>query len=256
MRRSLAFFAFAAACSAQLTLPPPLMNNGAVEGMLKHGVPVEKVIAAIRTAGDVDFLVTNVAIFALEDAGARGKQADDIADAMRWRMTHAAMSPAQAARLGEQEALRRAQAEAALKAALTLVLEDGTPIQLRTRRSLRAAESNSGDPLQFEVLEDVKIGGRVVIPRGAVASGTLIDVTAAKGAKPAGKMEIAMGSVRLSSGETVMLRGVKDPNGGDPLVSLTYGANRTVPRGTDILAFTKGQLTLDVSRLQTVRASR
>jgi hypothetical protein len=57
-------------------------------------------------------------------------------------------------------------------APLTFALTDGTPVRLRLNRNLSSADSKTDDTVDFEVLEDVKVGGTVVIPKGSTAIGT------------------------------------------------------------------------------------
>jgi hypothetical protein len=43
-------------------------------------------------------------------------------------------------------------------------LEDGTPVKLRTARTISSADAHQGDTLDFEVLEDVSVSGSLVVP--------------------------------------------------------------------------------------------
>jgi len=48
-------------------------------------------------------------------------------------------------------------------------IEDGTPIKLRTARTISSADAHTGDTLDFEVLEDVFASGLLVVPKGGIA---------------------------------------------------------------------------------------
>ncbi len=54
-------------------------------------------------------------------------------------------------------------------------LDDGTPIKLRLNRTLSSADAKTGDNIDFEVLEEIKIKDLVVIPKGSIALGTITD---------------------------------------------------------------------------------
>ncbi len=54
-----------------------------------------------------------------------------------------------------------------------LVLEDGTPVKLRLGRTVSSADAHVGDSVDFKVIEDVKVNGMPVIPRGSTVLGTL-----------------------------------------------------------------------------------
>jgi len=50
------------------------------------------------------------------------------------------------------------------------VLQDGTPLKLRLNRNLSSADAHTGDQVDFEVLEEVKVNNVLIIPKGANAS--------------------------------------------------------------------------------------
>jgi len=63
-----------------------------------------------------------------------------------------------------------------------LTLEDGTPLKLRLSRTVSSADAHVGDTVDFEVLEEVKVGGLLVIPKAGVAWGTVTEAEALKDA--------------------------------------------------------------------------
>ena len=62
-------------------------------------------------------------------------------------------------------------------------LEDGTPIKLRISQTVSSADAHVGQTVDFEVLEEVKVNGLVVVPKGGVAWAT---VTVAESKKRSG----------------------------------------------------------------------
>ena len=116
-----------------------------------------------------------------------------------------------------------------------LVLAKGTPVKLRLKRDVSSANAKPGDNIEFEVVEEVKVGDLVVIPKGNTAAGTVTDVQAARRMGRRGKLDIELDSVTLADGEKATLWAVKERNGdgndGDnrPIVarSLVYG--RSLP---------------------------
>src|SRR5690242_15697662 len=61
-------------------------------------------------------------------------------------------------------------------------LEDGTPVKIRLSRTLSSASAQVDERVDFDVLEEVKVGDLVVIPKSAIAWGTVTE------AKPKGRM--------------------------------------------------------------------
>ena len=64
------------------------------------------------------------------------------------------------------------------KQPLAFGLEDGTPIKLRLTRNLSSADAKTGDRVDFDVLEDVKVKDVIIIPRGGIAWATVTEAQA------------------------------------------------------------------------------
>src|SRR5271166_4448650 len=150
------------------------------------------------------------------------------------------------------------------------VLEDGTPVKLRLSQTVSSADAHVNDRVEFEVLEDVLVGGVVVVPKGASALGTVTEAVPKRRMARGGKLEIVMDSVRLVDGQKAALRAVKDGKGGGhtggmtvgivaaavvfwpaaPLFLLMHGKDITFPKGTDVLTFINGDMKLDPAKFQ------
>ena len=146
-----------------------------------------------------------------------------------------------------------------------LVLEDGTPIKLRLSRTISSADETVGNQVDLEVVEELQIGNRIVIPKGSVALGTVTDVQAKRRMGRGGKLDVNIDTVRLANGQKAALRAVKNSKGGGhtgamtgaivatslvlwpaaPLFLLMHGKDITVPKGTQITAYVEGNMNLD-----------
>jgi hypothetical protein len=151
---------------------------------------------------------------------------------------------------------------------LAFGLEDGTPIKLRISRTMSSADAKTGETVDFEVLEDVKIGEVIVVPRGGIALGTVTQGKPKGRMGKGGKLDINIDSVRLVSGEKVALRAVKETKGGGrtgamtgaivatsilffpaaPFFLFMKGKDITIPKGTEITAYTNGAVPLDPNK--------
>jgi len=58
----------------------------------------------------------------------------------------------------------------------TTVLPDGTAIQLRITQTLSPAHAKVGDTVEFQVVDHVKVGDLIVIPRRAIATGVVVEI--------------------------------------------------------------------------------
>jgi hypothetical protein len=155
-----------------------------------------------------------------------------------------------------------------LKPALAFGLQDGTPVRLRITRNLSSADAKVGETVDFEVLEDVKIGETVIIPRSGIAWATVTEAQPKRRMGRGSKLNVNIDSVRLTSGEKVALRAVKDTQGGGragamtgaivatsivffpaaPLFLFMKGKDITIPKGTEITAYINGDIELSPAK--------
>ncbi len=150
-------------------------------------------------------------------------------------------------------------------------LEDGTPVKLRTARTISSADAHTGDTLDFEVLEDVMVKDTLVIPKGGIAWGTVTEAQAKRRMARGGKLDVNFDAVRLTDGEKVPLRAVKDVKGGGHVGAMTgaivatgivffpaapfflfmHGKDITIPKGTEITAYISGDTRLESAKFTT-----
>jgi hypothetical protein len=165
---------------------------------------------------------------------------------------------------------------APLKQPLAFGLEDATPVKLRLTRNLSSADAKTGDRVDFEVLEDVKVKDLIVIPRGGIAWGTVTEAQAKRRMARGGKLNVNIDDVRLADGEKVALRAVKETKGGGhtgamtgaiigtaivffpaaPLFLFMHGKDITIPKGTEITAYTNGDIPLEPAKFQAQAATQ
>ena len=157
---------------------------------------------------------------------------------------------------------------AAAKNVAKLVLEDGTPVKLRLTRNLSSADAHVGDTVDFEVVEEVRVGDLLVIPKGGLAWGTVTEAEAKRRMARGGKLGVNIDSVRLVDSEKVALRAVKEGKGGGhtgamtgamvataivffpaaPFFLFMHGKDITIPKGTEITAYIEGNAPLDIAK--------
>ena len=154
---------------------------------------------------------------------------------------------------------------ASLKQPLAFGLEDGTPIKLRLTRNLSSADATTGDRVDFEVLEDIKVKDVIVVPRGGLALATVTEAQHKRRMARGGKLNVNIDDVRLIDGEKAPLRAVKEVKGGGhtgamtgamigtaivffpaaPLFLFMHGKDITIPKGTEVTAYINGDIPLD-----------
>lgn len=144
-------------------------------------------------------------------------------------------------------------------------LADGTPVHLRLTRMLSSKEVKTGDSVDFQVIDEVKLGEFVVIPKESFAIATVTQGKAAGRLGKGGKLDLRIDYLRLVSGEKIPLRAVKENRGGNrtgtmtgtliaagllffpvaPIFLFIKGKNITIPKGTEISSYIDGDYPLD-----------
>lgn len=162
----------------------------------------------------------------------------------------------------------QADASVSAPAAGRLVLEDATPLKLRLSRNVSSADAKTGETVDFEVLEEVRVADVLVVAKGGIAWGTVTNAETKKRMGRGGKLDMTIDAVRLVDGEKAALRGVKDVKGGDhtgamtggivaaslivwpaaPFFLFMHGKDITIPKGTEITAYINGNLPLDMAK--------
>src|SRR5579862_6115652 len=85
-------------------------------------------------------------------------------------------------------------------------IPDSTPIQLTMMDRLNSATSELDDPVHFEVAEDVKVEGIVVIPRGSVAVGHVVEVQHKQRLGKPGRLVFSVDFVKAPDGSNISVR--------------------------------------------------
>ena len=144
------------------------------------------------------------------------------------------------------------------------------PVKLRISQTVSSADAHLNDRVEFEVLEDIHVGGALVIPKGGIPWVTI------KGAQPkhrmgrGEKLEIVMDSVRLVDGEKAALRATKEVQGGGHVGAMTAGIvvtglilwpaapfflfmrgkDITIAKGTEVPTFVSGNFALNMAKFR------
>jgi hypothetical protein len=170
----------------------------------------------------------------------------------------------------EEENRARPKVQPVTPANAAFVLLDGTPVKLKLMRDLSSASEQVGATVDFEVLEDVELHEKVVIPQGAVALGTVTEAVPKRRMGRTGKLEVQLSAVLLADGTRVPLRSVNTAVDGSrvgtvttaatavsmvfppaaALALLIKGKDLTIPKGTFVTAYINGDLPLNAEKFQ------
>lgn len=151
-------------------------------------------------------------------------------------------------------------------------LADGTPVKLRLSETISSETAHVNDNVNFQTIDAVRVNGVTVIPKGALAIGTVTAVKPKRRLARGGKLDVTIDYVRLADGEKAALRAVKDVKGGGhtgamtgaivvtgllvwpaaPFFLFMHGKSITIPEGTEITAFVNGDMDLDPQKFSLV----
>ena len=90
-------------------------------------------------------------------------------------------------------------------AAAQIEIPEGTRVKVRLEEDLTSATAEKGQSVRLSVVEEVKLGGTVVIAPGAKATGTVV-VATPKRLMTGGKLDFSVDGVTAADGETIPLR--------------------------------------------------
>jgi hypothetical protein len=141
---------------------------------------------------------------------------------------------------------------------------DATALRLVLSDPLSSATNEVDDPVRFEVTEEVKVGGIVVIAKGSTAVGHVVEVEPKRRLGRAGKLNFTLDHVKAVDGSNLRLRASSTRKGDDktgtvivgtvlltPLFLIMRGKDVSIPQGMAMIAYIDGdrdiQLSSDVS---------
>jgi hypothetical protein len=148
----------------------------------------------------------------------------------------------------------------------SLALHDATPIRLRLTRDLTFNNVKPGDLVDFEVLEDLRIDGLLVLAHGVRATATITQAEPNTRKTHGGKLGVNLESIPLLNGGKLAIRATKegrqaahtDKTAGAPLANsaalvmpaapyllFAYGRDEVFPEGTGVAVYIDGEFKLD-----------
>jgi hypothetical protein len=131
-----------------------------------------------------------------------------------------------------------------------IVLAEGTSINLVTAQEISSKVAKPGDTVNFKVDEDVVVNGHVIISKGTLATGSVINAEKSGRMGKAGKLGIQVETTTTAGGQPLRLRAAKGKEGDDKTTSvvvlsmlvssfflLKKGKDAAIKEGTKVVAF-------------------
>ncbi|HEV2103620.1 MAG TPA: hypothetical protein VGR58_12650 [Candidatus Acidoferrum sp.] len=222
------------------------LTNADVVTMTKNGFAPALIVKAIQSGG-TDFDVSAQALIDLKNAGVDQSVMEAMLSAQGNKPSAAIEAAHGAAAPMDGGAVD--PSKPACTANGGCLVRDSTPVALKFAADLSSKTAHEGDPVEFLLDEDMKVGETVVVAKGAHAVAT---VSAAKKAGMMGKPgELSVQLQYLVVGSNhVHLRGTKGREGESktgatvaltvifgPIGLIKHGKNVEIPAGTALTAY-------------------
>jgi hypothetical protein len=153
-------------------------------------------------------------------------------------------------------------------AACGFCLEDGTKVQLILGRELSSGKESTGNRVDFEVSEDIRVNDVIVIPKGSLAYGTITEAQERRRLGRAGKLNVRIEEVRLADGSRAKLRAVQESKGkgrqglmtaaiigtgilffpAAPVFLFMRGKDVVIAKGTPVVSYVDGNTELELAK--------
>ncbi len=130
----------------------------------------------------------------------------------------------------------------------SIKIPDATLVSLSLQDALTSASNKVDDPIHFEVAKDVKVGSTVVIPRGSIAVGHVVEAKPKTNLGRDGKLNFTVDHVKAPDGSDVPLRASSAQKGDEssgsllmaPFSLILGGKDVNIPKGTKFNSYVDG----------------
>lgn len=222
------------------------LTNSDIVNMTKQGLDPGLIVKAIESSS-TDFDVSAQALIDLKNAGV-GQQVMEAMIAAQGKKPSASVEPEHGAAT-PAGAASPDPSKPTCTARGGCLLREGTQVPLKFVNAISSKTANEGDPVEFVLDEDLKVGDAVVVAKDAHAAA---NVSTAKKAGMMGKPgELSVQLQYLIAGSShVRLRGTKGKEGEGkvgatvaltvlfgPIGLIKHGKNVEIPAGTPLTAY-------------------
>ena len=230
---------FSASMIAQTRKP---LTNPDIVTMTKQGLEADLIIKAIQSSA-TDFDVSAQALIDLKNAGVNQSVIGEMLSAQAGKPS-AGNEAAHGATLTTAD-----PSTPSCNPTSGCLLRDSTEVHLKFANDLSSKTANDGDPVEFSLAEDLKIGDAVVVPIGSHAVATVSNAKRAGMMGRPGELSVQLQYV-VAGASHVRLRGTKGREGESktgatvaltvllgPIGLIKHGKNVEIPSGTPMTAY-------------------
>lgn len=130
-----------------------------------------------------------------------------------------------------------------------IVLPEGAALNVVTAQEINSKDAKPNDPVSFTVAEDLTINGQVIVRKGTVAVGSVINAEKGGYLGKSGKLGVQVESTQTVDGQPLKLRAAKGKEGNDkttstavlsaivPFFLLKKGGDAKIPAATPVTVY-------------------
>jgi hypothetical protein len=220
------------------------LTNDDIVNMTKQGFDASLIIKAIQT-NDTNFDVSPQALIDLKNAGV----SQPVMEAMM--SAHAGQPTAAAEAVHGATNATGAPVDLSKPAcsASGCLLREGTEVTLKFATALSSKTAADGDPVEFVLDDDLKVGDALVVPKNAHATATVTNAKKAGMMGKGGELNVQL-QYLIAGDNRIRLRGTKGKEGQSktgatvaltvlfgPIGLIKHGKNVEIPAGTPLTAY-------------------
>jgi len=234
----------------------PLTNTDIVT-MSKQGFDAGLIVKDIQSSS-TDFDTSPQALIDLKNAGIDKSVLEAMVTAQARKPSGAVEAVHGAATAAESSATDSSKPTCSANAGC--LLKEGALVPLKFAADLNSKTAHEGDPVEFLLDEDLKVGESVVVAKGAHAVATVTDAKKAGMMGKPGELSVQM-QYLVAGSNHVRIRGTKGREGDSktgatvaltvlfgPIGLIKHGKNVDIPAGTSLTAYVDQDIWLTPSK--------
>lgn len=128
-------------------------------------------------------------------------------------------------------------------------LRNDTPVRVKLQKTITSATAHIGDPVEFEIVEDVVLDGVSVLVKGSRVNGVIAEAEAKKRFGHAGRLAFRITSLQLANGQSVKVRCYQEASGSsntssDAVLPLASGKDVSILQDLEFKVLVDGDFPL------------
>jgi hypothetical protein len=237
----------------------PLTNQDIIN-MTKQGFDAPLIIKAIQTS-ETDFDVSAQGLLELKNSGVDSSVMDAMLSSQAPKPS-AAAGTVLTASAAPDETTNPDPLKRTCSPAKGCLIREGTEVSLKFASDLTSKTAVEGDPVEFLLDDDLKVGQTVVVPKGVHATATVSHAHRAGMMGKGGELSIQL-QYLVAADNHLRLRGTKGREGDNkvgatvaltvlfgPIGLIKHGKEVPIPAGTPLVAYVEQDIWLPPAQSQ------